>query len=75
MAKPKGEDPQNPPKPDYNVSPDRSQREAQNDPDERTSPDHQPAHTRCSLWGSLQRFGELVRWCHPVDGLSSPSVQ
>ncbi len=32
------------PKTTYNVSADRSQREAQNHPDKRTSPDHPPAH-------------------------------
>jgi hypothetical protein len=37
-GQPKGDDPLNLPKPNYNVSPDRSQREVQNGLDARTSP-------------------------------------
>ena len=29
----------------------------------------------CGLRGSLQRFGEFLRWCHPVEGLSRASVE
>jgi hypothetical protein len=42
-----------------------------------TALDHvaQLAHIRCGLRGSLQRFGEFLRWCHPVEGLSRPPVE
>ena len=36
---------------------------------------HQVAHIACGLRGSLQRFGEFLRWCHPVEGLSRASVE
>ena len=29
----------------------------------------------CGLRGSLQRFGEFLGWCHPVEGLSRASVE
>jgi len=35
----------------------------------------QVAHIGCGLRGSLQRFGEFLGWCHPVEGLSRASVE
>ena len=32
-------------------------------------------HKCCRLKGSLQHFGEFLRWCHPVEGLSRPAVE
>ena len=33
------------------------------------------AHNGCEIKWSLQRFGEFVGWCHPVEGLSRSSVE
>ena len=33
------------------------------------------ARIGCGLRGSLQRFGEFLGWCHPVEGLSRSAVE